>query len=551
MDGRRFGSRHRKNRVIVQAAFGKGGRTNSSFHPHQFPSDTKVLMRFKRTLLSCALLLMPAAAIVLAQASVTGVWLLHAARPDGTSEDSFLKLEQQGSAVTGTLVRNYRQIPILKGSFTDGKLRVEAKAGRTRTVIFDGTLEGDRLLLTRTLTSAPGGNTPEPVKVTGERSSEDALQPPKPLPPPALHDVPENGLARTPPMGWNSWNHFAGRIDDATVRATADAIVSSGMKDAGYIYVNIDDTWEGTRDAQGNITTNKKFPNMKALADYVHSKGLKVGIYSSPGPKTCAGYEGSYGHEAQDAKTYAEWGIDYLKYDWCSAGEIYKDSDMQAVYQKMGDALQASGRPIVFSLCQYGRADVWLWGAKVGGNLWRTTGDIQDNWHSLETIGFKQSEINQYVRPGHWNDPDMLEVGNGGMTKDEYQVHMSLWALLSAPLLAGNDLQNMTDETRKLLMNPDIIAVDQDPSAHHVKRVTLEGNTEAWSRELQDGSTVVALFNRDEKAKPISVSWSKVGLSNPSKGKNLWTHQDVDLSGDSYTVTVAKHGVVLLRISNS
>jgi alpha-galactosidase len=507
-------------------------------------------MRFKRILLFCSLLA-TAAAIVLAQASVTGVWLLHAARPDGTSEDTFLKLEQQGSAVTGSLVRNYRQIPILKGSFTDGKLRVEAKAGRTRTVILEGTLEGDRLLLTRTLTSVPGGNTPEPVKVTGERSSEDALQPPKPLPPPPLHDVPENGLARTPPMGWNSWNHFAGRVDDATVRATADAIVSSGMKDAGYIYVNIDDTWEGTRDTQGNITTNKKFPDMKALADYVHSKGLKIGIYSSPGPKTCAGYEGSYGHEAQDAKTYADWGIDYLKYDWCSAGEIYKDSDMRAVYQKMGDALQASGRPIVFSLCQYGLADVWLWGAKVGGNLWRTTGDIQDNWHSLETIGFKQAEINQYVRPGHWNDPDMLEVGNGGMTNDEYQVHMSLWALLSAPLLAGNDLQNMTDSTRKLLMNPDVIAVDQDPSAHHVKRVTLESNTEVWSREMQDGSTVVALFNRDEKAKPVAVSWSRVGLRNPSKGKNLWTHQDVDLSGDSYTATVSKHGVVLLQIPKS
>ena len=217
------------------------------------------------------------------------------------------------------------------------------------------------------------------------------------LPLPALHDVPDNGLARTPPMGWNSWNKFARKIDDISVRGMADAMVASGMRDAGYTYINIDDTWEGPRDAQGNITGNLKFPNMKGLADYVHSKGLKIGIYSSPGPKTCGGYEGSFGHEEQDAKTYAAWGFDYLKYDWCSAGRIYKDSDMRAVYQKMGDALLATGRPIVFSLCQYGDDDVWKWGAKVGGNLWRTTGDINDSWKRMDEIGFKQFEIASYL----------------------------------------------------------------------------------------------------------------------------------------------------------
>src|SRR5205085_5021116 len=211
-------------------------------------------------------------------------------------------------------------------------------------------------------------------------AGEGAL--PARLPLPALHRVPDNGLARTPPMGWNSWNKFAGRVDDATVRSIADAMASNGMKEAGYLYINIDDTWEGGRDARGNILTNKKFPDMKALADYVHSKDIKIGIYSSPWPNTCAGYEGSYGHEEQDAKQYAAWGFDYLKYDWCSADRIYKDTEMQPVYQKMGDALLKTGRPIVFSLCQYGRNEVWKWGAKVGGNLWRTTGDISDRWQS-------------------------------------------------------------------------------------------------------------------------------------------------------------------------
>src|SRR5262249_20027986 len=235
-----------------------------------------------------------------------------------------------------------------------------------------------------------------------------------------------------------------------------------------YVYVNIDDTWEGqSRDANGNITTNKKFPDMKALADYVHSKGLKIGIYSSPGPKTCAGYEASHGHEERDAMQFAAWGFDYLKYDWCSAGDIYKDEDMQAVYQKMGDALLKAGRPIVYSLCQYGRSDVWTWGGKVGGNLWRTTGDIRDAWQSLDQIGFgtrvpgqrTQLDIASAMKPGQFNDPDMLEIGNGGMTGDEYRLHMSLWALLSAPLLAGNDLRTMTDEIKSILMNDEVIAV--------------------------------------------------------------------------------------------
>ena len=371
------------------------------------------------------------------------------------------------------------------------------------------------------------------------------------LPVPELHEVADNGLARTPPMGWNSWNHFAEKIDDATVRSIADAMVSSGMMKAGYVYVNIDDTWEGTRDDAGNIRSNSKFPDMAALAAYVHSKGLKIGIYSSPGPKTCAKYEGSYGHEMQDAKTYANWGIDYLKYDWCSAHQIYSDAEMRGVYQKMGEALESAGRPIVFSLCQYGRGQVWTWGTKAGGNLWRTTGDISDNWSSMSAIGFNQAAISSYMRPGHWNDPDMLEVGNGGMSDDEYRVHMSLWCLLAAPLLAGNDLRNMSAATQAILTTEDVIAVDQDPAAKPVKRmVQADEDIEVWSRSMQDGSTVVAAFNRAEREKSVRVAWSDLGLTGQLKARDLWKHEDFSLSGDPVTVTIPKHGVVMWRVTN-
>jgi alpha-galactosidase len=290
-------------------------------------------------------------------------------------------------------------------------------------------------------------------------------------------------VAATPPMGWNSWNHFAGKIDDATVRAQADAMVSTRMREAGYLYINIDDTWEADRDAQGVIRSNSKFPDMKALADYVHGKGLKLGIYSSPGPKTCAGFEGSYGHEDQDAQTYASWGIDYLKYDLCSFDEIMKRAGspeaahklMVNAYTKMHQALIKTGRPIVFSMCQYGADAVWRWGASVGGNSWRTTGDISDNYARMTEIGFEQAGLSKFAGPGHWNDPDMLEVGNGGMNLEEYRTHMALWALLAAPLLAGNDLSSMKPETIALLTDKEVIAIDQDPLGKQADRVYGRG----------------------------------------------------------------------------
>jgi alpha-galactosidase len=357
-------------------------------------------------------------------------------------------------------------------------------------------------------------------------------------------------LAATPPMGWNSWNRFHGNIDDSTVRAVAKAMVTSGMKDAGYIYVNIDDTWEGTRDAQGNIRTNEKFPDMKALADYVHSLGLKIGIYSSPGPKTCAGYEGSYKHEVKDANTYAAWGIDYLKYDWCSASRVYQQADMQDVYTKMGNALKATGRPIVYSLCQYGLNYVWKWGPSVGGNLWRTTGDIQDSWRSMSEIGFdKQVGLEKYSGPGHWNDPDMLEIGNGGMTDVEYRTHMSLWSMLAAPLLAGNDISTMTEQTKEILMNREVIAIDQDPLGKQGYRVTKDGPFEVWKRELSNGDVAVGLFNRGPEPAQMTAQWSALGLSGEHEVRDLWVHASRGKHSDSYSAEVDAHGVVLLRIA--
>ncbi len=493
---------------------------------------------------------------------LSGYWDVRTPNPngDGTFRDTYFHIEQSGDKVSGELLREQNGIAI-SGTFKNGALHFVtvppppppaapgAPPHRQMPVFtYDGTLQGGKLMLT---TRGRRGE----IHSVGEKVTKEATEPPAPLPLPALKDVPDNGLARTPPMGWNSWNKFAGRVDDAAVRGMADAMVSSGMRDAGYTYINIDDTWELGRDANGNITTNKKFPDMKALADYVHSKGLKIGIYSSPGPKTCAGYEGSYGHVVQDAKTYAAWGIDYLKYDLCSDLEIYKDDapTLQAIYQEMGEALEATHRPIVYSLCEYGRAEPWTgWGEKTSGNLWRTTGDISDRWESMDQIGFSQLKIASYAKPGHWNDPDMLEIGNGGMTADEYRTHMSLWSLLAAPLIAGNDLRSMTDETKSILMNRDVIAIDQDRDYKPVVSVSSNNGLEVLMRPLSDGSVVVGLFNRT--GAPAAMSFPRASLPASFAGRklelrDLWKHEPVTMTGDSFSATVAKHGVVLVKFT--
>jgi len=355
-------------------------------------------------------------------------------------------------------------------------------------------------------------------------------------------------IAATPPMGWNSWNHYGCKVSQAIVREQARAMATNGMKAAGYEYVNIDDCWQGKRDANGVIHPNSRFPDMKALGDYIHSLGLKFGIYSSPGPKTCAGYAGSYQHEKQDAETYASWGVDYLKYDWCSARQVYKPSEMPAVYKKMHEALVATRRPIVYSLCQYGMDRVWRWGASVGGNLWRTTDDIQDNYTRMAFIGFGQEGLGKFAGPGHWNDPDMLEVGNGHMKPDEYLTHMSLWCLLSAPLISGNDLTTMSPETLAILTNPEVVAVDQDPAGTEAHRVSEEGPLQVWVKPLADGGKAVGLFNQGESTMPVTVHLSDIGLNGPVSIRDLWARKDLGSFNGSYTAQVPRHGVVLLKI---
>ena len=366
-------------------------------------------------------------------------------------------------------------------------------------------------------------------------------------------------VAATPPMGWNSWNLFAEKVEDKDVRAAADAMVSSGMKDAGYTYINIDDTWEAGRDAQGNIQTNKKFPDMKGLADYVHSKGLKIGIYSSPGPQTCAKYEGSYQHEAQDAKTYAAWGIDYLKYDLCGFRKIMDQQAghdpakatqmMKDAYEKMHQALLATGRPIFYSFCQYGFDAVWEWGPGLGANSWRTTGDIDPTWDRMTLIGFSQAGLAKYAGPGHWNDPDMLEVGNGKLNLEENRTHMSLWAMLSAPLLAGNDLSKMSPQTSAILTNKEVIAIDQDPLGKQGDRVSAVGPKEVWSKPLSNGDLAVALFNREDTPLPMTVHLKELGFGGGAQARDLWQAKDLGKMTGDYTVMVPRHGVVLLRLS--
>jgi alpha-galactosidase len=375
--------------------------------------------------------------------------------------------------------------------------------------------------------------------------------------------APSKAVAATPPMGWNSWNFFHRNVTDNDIRAAADELFSTGMKDAGYNYVNIDDTWEGERDASGVLHANDKFPDMKALADYVHSKGLKIGIYSGPGAKTCGGFAASLDHEAQDADMYAAWGIDYLKYDLCSFRKdvmTAKAPDdkaeqmrlMVAAYVKMGKALKATGRPIVYSLCQYGLDAPWEWAPALGGNLWRTTGDVRPDWMSIVDIINQNAGLAKYAGPGHWNDPDMLEVGNGRLTLAENRDHFSMWAMLAAPLLAGNDLPNMKPEIKAILTNKDVIAIDQDKLGHQGSRAYADGEVEVWTRHLSGGAMAIAVLNvgSDRVAThPFHPSLAKLGLKGPEAGKDLWTGKDVTLT-DNEPIELASHDILLVRIAS-
>ncbi len=360
------------------------------------------------------------------------------------------------------------------------------------------------------------------------------------------------GLAQTPPMGWNSWNCFHLDISDEIIRAEAAALVKSGMKNAGYEYVVIDGGWEGWHDTNGVFHSDpKKFPDMKALCDYVHSLGLKIGIHTSPGPTTCAGHEASYGHEKQDAETFAQWGIDFVKYDWCSGDKVYRPDQMQEVYKFFSDDLKATGRPILYSLCQYGIQDVWKWGASVGGQMWRTTGDISDNYDSVMLHGLAQNGLEKYAGSGHWNDPDMLEIGNGKLNEDECRAQMSLWCLLAAPLFAGNDLTQMRPNMLAILTNPEAIAIDQDPAGVQGHCARQEGPTEIWTKSLAGGSTAIGIFNLNPHPMTITADFRQLDLPRTVQIRDLWRHQDLGKFHKTFTVTLPRHGSVLLKVARN
>jgi len=421
---------------------------------------------------------------------------------------------------------------------------------------FHGRIRGDALQLTLVISDA--GQTfsmpatyrrasAEDLKIVAEGPVYSFAK----LPLPPQRDVPEDNLAPTPPMGTG----ILVVSSDAEVRKVADEMVANGMKDAGYVYIQIDEGWQGRRDAQGNIHPNENFPNMKALADYVHSKGLKLGVYSSPGPAACYGYAGSYGHEAQDARSYAQWGIDYLKYDWCSAGEIYHTrEELQAAYQKMGEALRATHRPIIFALCEYGLFDVWSWGRKVGANLWRTSGDIDigNRWESIVSNGFEHNGKLSHVGADGWNDPDDLLIGKSGMTTDEDRAQMTLWAIMASPLfvgLANNHMDAWTPAVRAILMNKEVIAVDQDISGIQGHPALHRGPIEVWTKRLSDGTTAVGMFNLGKKARKVQIRWQELGLGDVRNVRDLWRKADLGSLRGGYEGVLPAHGAALLKVA--
>jgi hypothetical protein len=364
-------------------------------------------------------------------------------------------------------------------------------------------------------------------------------------------------ISLTPPLGWNSWNCWGLSVSDSKVRISADYMKSSGLIDHGWTYINIDDGWEDTH-VDGKIKTNSKFPDMKTLAGYVHSLGLKIGIYSSPGPKTCGGYEGSYTFEESDAHAYAEWGIDYLKYDWCSYYQIAPKPTLEQMkhpYKVMKRYLRSVNRDIHYSLCQYGMGDVWTWGAEVDGNSWRTTGDIEDTWESMSGIGFSQGKCSPYAAPGRWNDPDMLVVGWVGwgpdlhytrLTPNEQYTHITLWSLLASPLLIGCDLSRLDPFTLNLLTNDEVLAVNQDPLGKQAVQVQANDEWQIWAKKMEDGSTAVGLFNLTTKPLFVPVAMRLLELEGKYDIRDLWKQEDLGKVKTQFEMKVQPHGARLI-----
>jgi len=373
----------------------------------------------------------------------------------------------------------------------------------------------------------------------------------------------DNGLARTPPMGWNSWATYALNINETLIRSMADAMVASGMKGAGYEYIIVDAGWKAKgRDAGGRLQADQdKFPSgMKALADYVHSQGLKFGLYTDAGSEDCvSNAPGSKNFEDKDASSFSEWGVDYVKEDWCNTGGM----SAQEAYRKMSQAITATGRPMVFSMCEWGDNKPWAWAAPVA-NLWRTTGDSKDCWdcgrETMNKLGGyprgwvlildAQPPLAAYAGPGHWNDPDLLQIGHPGLTIEESRAQFSLWAILAAPLIATNDLRSMPPEIRAILANQEVIAVDQDSAGTEGTRVRISGNGEVWMRPLADGSRAVVLFNRSKSPLTVRLRWTDIGRKQTDELplRDLWRHADIGVSKDGYFALVPAHGVVMIKI---
>ncbi len=388
-------------------------------------------------------------------------------------------------------------------------------------------------------------------------------------------------LALTPHMGWNSWYVWENHVTDKIMREAADAMVRSGMSDHGYSYVNIDDCWAvkpgapeselgGTpRDAEGKVNPNKRFPDMKALADHIHALGLKAGIYTSPGPLTCGGHVGAYQHEEQDVQRFVEWGYDFLKYDWCSYGGVAKHPDLAAFekpYKLIGDILKRQPRDVVLNLCQYGMGDVWEWGKAVGGQSWRTAGDFGQTFEGIPDALFRDGfdlyanrELHRYGGPGGWNDPDYLLLGYLSnwkgktvptpLSPDEQYAHVSLWSLLAAPLIFSGDITRLDDFTLGLLCNDEVIDVDQDALGRPGRRVAKDQKLEVWAKDLEDGSLAVGLFNRGETASSVTARWADLKLSGPRVVRDLWRQKDLGQFEGQFEASVSRHGVVMVRIS--
>lgn len=487
---------------------------------------------------------------------IDGTWKLVIGKLDNGDELTVhYELRREGSKLVG------RSIHIAAYAYSDIENgAIEGNRFSFREAFFDvrGVVNGDTLQIEANYDRLwPYTNVlnPDMVKVpfdwkgnfrpfTAHRSPAGSGLYPAGNPLPPLRVVPRNGLALTPPMIWGAWYSFTTTITDAFIREMARTMVSSGLRDAGYDILNMEVGWTGQRDADGRLHANAKFPNMKALCDYIHSLGLKVGICTSPGPYDCIGYVGSMNHEVQDAGTFAEWGIDFIKHDACSARAVYPN-DSRRLYQKMGEALAACGRPILYALCQYGEADVWTWGASVGGNMWRTTGDVEDHWTSI-SAAFDLSHLAPFAGPGHWNDQDYLMAGLGGMTTEEYRTQMSLWCLMAAPLIVAADIRTMSADTKSIVLNREMIAINQDRRGVQGQRVSSSGKTEIWLKPLSEGYAI-GLFNRDERERIVQLDLRKLGVTGVSEMRDVWGGRDVRIEKGRYSVQVPSHGSVVLK----